>query len=147
MDAGAIGCNLEDRLIGRDGLRDTAEQAERIAAVAGAGLFVNARTDLFLGPLMAGEDPDRGELVEAAIARGAAYLEAGAGCFFIPGLGDPELIAALCEQVHLPVNVMRLPDVPSNRELAALGVARISYGPQPWLEAMERVGVEAGKVY
>lgn len=147
LEAGAVGCNLEDRLFGSDELRDTTEQAERIAAVAGTGLFVNVRTDLFLGPLMAGEDPNRGELVEAAIARGAAYREAGAGCFFVPGLGDPELIAALCEKVNLPVNVMRLPDMPSNQELAALGVARISYGPAPWKDAMERVGAEARKVY
>ncbi len=143
-DAGAIGCNLEDRLIRAGGLRAIAEQAERIAAVDSAGLFVNARTDVFLGPLMAGEDPNRKELVDAAIERAAAYRASGAGSFFIPGLSDPELIRSVCDQVKLPINVMRLPDMVSNADLAALGVARISYGPGPWREAMAAV-TEAAK--
>ncbi|MEL6528893.1 MAG: isocitrate lyase/phosphoenolpyruvate mutase family protein [Pseudomonadota bacterium] len=139
-----IGCNLEDRLIQTSFLRPAEEQAERIAAVAEAGLFVNARTDLFLGPLMAGEDPNRAELVEAAIERAAVYRSAGAGCFFIPGLSNPEMIAEICQAVDLSVNVMRLPGMVSNAELAQLGVARISYGPGPWREAMASV-TEAAK--
>ena len=140
-EGGVVGCNFEDRLITQEGLRDTQEQAERIAVVAEAGLFVNARTDTFLAPLMAGEDPNRAELVEAAIERAHAYREAGAGSFFIPGLSNPDLIAAVCGALSYPVNVMRLPGMVSNAELAKLGVARISYGPGPWNEAM--AGVEA----
>ncbi|GAA4041679.1 isocitrate lyase/PEP mutase family protein [Parerythrobacter jejuensis] len=138
-EAGAIGCNLEDRLIGQGGLRGVAEQCERIAAVAAAGLFVNARTDAFLGPLMAGENPNQPALVEQAIARAAAYRQAGAGCFFVPGLSDPDLIAQLCGAVDLPVNVMRLDGMPSNAAMGALGVARISYGPGPWRHAMAQL--------
>lgn len=41
-----------------------------------------ARTDLFLSPLMAGKDPNRVELVEAALERAKAYRSAGAGSFF-----------------------------------------------------------------
>ena len=51
-EAGAIGCNLEDRLIVGKGLRDVPDQCERIEAAASAGLFVNARTAIFLEPLM-----------------------------------------------------------------------------------------------
>ncbi len=138
--AGAIGCNLEDRLIGGEGLRTVGEQADRIAAVERAGLFVNARTDIFLGPLMAGENPNRAELVDAALDRAAAYRQARAGCFFVPGLSDPDLIARLCATVSLPVNVMRLPGMIDNAQLSSLGVARISYGPAPWRTAM--AGVE-----
>ncbi len=138
-DVQITGCNLEDRLIRTSYLRPVDEQAERIAAVDGAGLFVNARTDLFLGPLMAGENPNRAELVDAAIERAAAYRAAGAGCFFIPGLSDPTMIAQICESIDMPVNVMRLPGMVGNAELAALGVARISYGPGPWREAMAGV--------
>ncbi len=137
--ARVIGCNLEDRLIRAGGLRGIDEQAERIAAVAGEGLFVNARTDTFLGPLMAGEDPNQIELVHAATERAAAYRAAGAGCFFIPGLSDPDLIAQVCDAVALPVNVMRLPEMGSNAELTRLGVARISYGGAPWRAAMAGV--------
>lgn len=139
QEAGAVGCNLEDRLLGGKGLRPVGEQAERIAKVAGAGLFVNARTDLFLGPLMAGGDPNCMNLVVQALSRAAAYRDAGAGCLFVPGLSDPELIRELCSASPLPVNIMRLDGMVSNAELAELGVARISYGPMPWLQAMTRV--------
>ncbi len=146
-DVGVIGCNLEDRLIRAGGLRAIDEQAERIAAVNDAGLFVNARTDIFLGPLMAGEDPNRGELVEAAIERAASYRRAGAGCFFVPGLSDPELIKQVCDRIDMPVNVMRLPDMVSNADLTELGVARISYGGAPWREAMAGVEAAAKEVF
>ena len=138
-EAGAIGCNLEDRLIAGKGLRDKRDQFERIEAAASAGMFVNARTDLFLEPLMAGENPNRPELVDAATERAAAYADAGAGCFFVPGLSSPELIERICREVSLPINVMRLDGMPSNRDLADLGVARISYGPAPWRDAMAQV--------
>lgn len=138
-EAGAIGCNLEDRLIAGDGLRDVPDQCERIEAAASAGLFVNARTDLFLEPLMAGEDPNRAELVDAAIKRAAAYADAGARCFFVPGLSDTDLIERMCREVSLPINGMRLDGMPANRDLAGLGVARISYGPAPWRDAMAQV--------
>lgn len=138
-EAGAIGCNLEDRLLDQDALREPADQADRIAAAAGAGLFVNARTDVFLGPLMAGGNPNEPQLVDAAIHRADIYAAAGARSFFAPGLSDPDGIARLCEAVALPVNIMRLPDMVSNAQLAALGVRRISYGPAPWSDAMERV--------
>lgn len=144
IEAGAIGCNFEDQLIGGDGLRPVEEQAERIAAVDAAGLFVNARTDTFLDVLKQGEDPNSTALVDAAIARGHAYKEAGAGSYFIPGLSEPAMIAKICQDVDLPVNVMRLPGMVSNAELAQLGVARISYGPAPWREAMAAVA-EAAK--
>ncbi len=145
--AGTIGCNLEDRLIRGDGLRDVAEQAERVAVVSAAGLFVNARTDTFLGPLMAGEDPNQDELVDAAIVRAQAYHEAGAGCFFVPGLSDPALIKRICGETNIPINAMRLPGMVSNAELAALGVSRISYGPGPWREAMATVEAMAAKAF
>ncbi|MEN8858881.1 isocitrate lyase/phosphoenolpyruvate mutase family protein, partial [Qipengyuania flava] len=75
---------------------------------------------------------------EKAIDRAAVYREAGAGCFFVPGLRDPDLIAALCEAVSLPVNVMWLDGMDGAR-LARMGAARISYGPAPWQQAMTRL--------
>ncbi|MEO9462570.1 MAG: isocitrate lyase/phosphoenolpyruvate mutase family protein [Marinomonas sp.] len=147
IDAGAIGCNLEDRLIVQGGLRDLEEQAERIAAVGEAGLFVNARTDTFLGPLMIGDNPNSAEFVDAAIVRAKAYHEAGAGCVFAPGLSDPDLIQHLCAAVSIPINIMRLPGMVSNAELAGLGVARISYGPGPWRDAMASVEAAAAEAF
>jgi 2-methylisocitrate lyase-like PEP mutase family enzyme len=147
VEAGAVGCNLEDQLIGSGGLRAVEEQAERIATIAKAGLFVNARTDIFLSAMGAGEDPNRVELVEAAIERATSYAKAGAGSFFVPGLTDAALIEQVANAVEVPLNVMRLPNMVSNSELAELGVARISYGPGPWREAMEGVEIAAREAF
>ena len=103
---GAVGCNFEDRVVNGEGLHSTKRQAERVAAVVGAGLFVNARTDLFLDRLTSGADPDDAELIEPALERAAAYAEAGARCFFVPGLAKLNLIARLVDGSPLPVNVM-----------------------------------------
>jgi 2-methylisocitrate lyase-like PEP mutase family enzyme len=146
-ETGAIGCNFEDQVIGGEGLHPVEEQAARVAAVAASGLFVNARTDLFLKPLFAGGDPNDRGLLGEALERAAAYKEAGAGCFFVPGMSDPELIAETCERAPLPVNVIMRPGMPDLATLAQAGVARISWGPRPWLWAMERLTEEARALY
>ncbi len=46
----------------------------------------------------------------------------------MPGLRDPEEIAATVAAVPLPVNVLYLTTGPSVAELAALGVQRVSTG-------------------
>jgi len=99
--AGAIGCNLEDRLIRAGGLRSIEEQSERIAAVNSEGLFVNARTDTFLAPYVAGENPNQPELVDAAVERAQAYRAAGAGCLSATRRAAADDVAA---GVPLPSN-------------------------------------------
>lgn len=129
-DAGAIGCNLEDRL--GDGVRAIDGQAGRIAAVAAAGLFVNARTDLFLQ-----ERPEtHASLLEQAIGRAHAWRAAGAGSLFVPGLLEPGLVRSLCAASPLPVNIMLLDVEAPLAPFAAAGAARVSYGPAPYLAAM-----------
>lgn len=138
IQAGAIGINLEDRVISGEGLYSVADQARRIEAVRraaeqeGIGLFINARTDLFLG-----SDPSRhaGFFAEA-IEREAAYKEAGADGFFVPGLTDMSLIKTVVDATSLPVNVMMFGDLSSVRSVAGMGVARASFGPGPYLAAM-----------
>lgn len=80
---------------------------------------------------MRGEDPNRADLLEAALERAKAYRSAGAGSVLAPGLSHPDLIERLCLEAGLPINVMRLPEMASNAELGALAVALISYGPAP----------------
>ena len=63
---------------------------------------------------------------------------------FAPGLRDVEMIGKLCDATPLPVNIMVMPDTPSNKEMAALGVARISYGPGPYRKMTEWLK-EAGR--
>ena len=137
--AGAVGINLEDRIIGEDGLFAPADHAARVAGAvqagldAGVDLFVNARTDLFL---KAGAENHDDAMLDDALARAHAYGAAGAKGFFAPGLVDEKLIGRLCEASPLPVNVLVLPTSPQSSRLAELGVARISYGPGPWRRAM-----------
>ncbi|GHH40223.1 isocitrate lyase/PEP mutase family protein [Streptomyces candidus] len=121
--AGAVGVNLED------GHRTPMEQAGRIAAArsaadkAGIPLYLNARIDTYLFGI--GEESGR---LEETIGRMHAYVGAGASGVFVPGVTDPETLAALVAAVDAPLNVLAGPGSPAVAELAALGVARISLG-------------------
>lgn len=149
IDAGAVGINFEDQIIGGEGLYSVEDQSARIVAVREAAeqmsipLFVNARTDVFLKTYPAVHTDEQ---LEEVVARASAYAAAGASGLFAPGLRDPEMIRKLCKRSALPVNIMVLPDTPPNKELAGLGVARISYGPGPYrqmIEWLKQAGREA----
>ena len=142
LETGAIGINFEDQVVGGSGLHPVEAQSANITAArraadsAGIPFFINARTDLFL------KQKDRakhGELIAEAKDRAAAYAEAGASGFFAPGLADPDLIGGLCETSSLPVNIIMFDGVPAVDMLASLGVARVSYGPRPYVWAMADV--------
>lgn len=146
IDAGAVGINFEDQIVGDDGLYSLEEQSARIAAIRETAesksipLFINARTDAFLKTYPAVHTEEQ---LDEAIARSIAYSNAGASGFFAPGLRDPEMIRTLCERSPPPVNIMVLPDTPTNKEMAALGVARISYGPGPYRQMIESLKTAA----
>ena len=140
IEAGAIGINIEDQVIGGEGFYSAKEHASRVAACRttadGAGqpaFFVNARCDLFLKSKPGEHD---GAMLDAVLERAAAYAGAGADGFFAPGLVDEALIGRLSEKATLPVNVLVFPATPPAPRLAELGVARISHGPGPWRRAM-----------
>ncbi len=134
--AGAVGINFEDRIVKGEGLHSISAQVARIRAIKavaadeGIPLVVNARTDLFLGTDPASHDARLAEAME----REAAYAEAGANCFFVPGLTDAKLISRVVDGASLPVNVMMIGDLKSIKDVAALGVSRASYGPGPFFE-------------
>ena len=122
-DAGAAGINLED---GRPDGRLTPLQLQlaKIRAVKQRvpGLFLNARTDTYW--LEGGaEDP-----LAETLRRGAAFAEAGADGFFVPGSMPLETIAEIAGRVRLPVNVLHRPGVFTPSLLTELGVARVSTG-------------------
>jgi 2-methylisocitrate lyase-like PEP mutase family enzyme len=147
-ELGVIGINFEDRVVKGSGLYDVGRQAQRIAAIRnaashlGVDLFINARTDLFF---VGGSDIRT--LAEAALERAQAYGAAGASGLFIPGLADDASIERICEAATLPVNVMVMEGVPSNARLAQLGVARISYGPIPYLQSLRALTQEAKAIF
>jgi 2-methylisocitrate lyase-like PEP mutase family enzyme len=126
LEAGAVGCNLEDGE--PDGLAPAALHAERIATAravgdtAGIPLVINARTDVYLSG-------DR--RLEEALARGRAYLEAGADCIFVPGVRDLPTLSALAAGMGGPVSVLGGAGGPTLAQLAEAGIARVSYGPGP----------------
>ncbi len=138
IDAGAVGCNLEDSNPATGKLRAASDQAKRIAAVrkaadaTGIAYFINARTDVFFQ----GKKADA-SLVAEALKRARLYADAGADGLFVPGLTDEKLIAKVCEASPLPVNVMVGQGTPAFKVLAKCGVARISHGPRPYLLAMK----------
>lgn len=140
LRAGAIGCNLEDSFPANRSLRETSDQAARIKAARAAaddlGLpaFLNARTDVFL---QAKPDQHDESMVAVALERGRAYADAGADGLFVPGLVNERLIGLVAERSPLPVNVMKSEATPPTPRLAELGVARLSFGPGPYIQAMK----------
>jgi len=145
QSAGAAGCNLEDTDHADESLRDPDRHAEWLGAVRhaasadGYGLVINARVDVFLGPLLAGAGPGtQEELVPEALRRAQAYLEAGVDCVFPIALWEADALRSFMSEIGGPVNVVRLPQAPSLAELAALGVARVSWGHLLYRGAMAR---------
>ena len=143
--AGAAGCNLEDSDHAAGSLRDPDTHAEWLRAVRQAAaedgypLVINARIDVFLGPFLAGAGPGtQEELVPEALRRANAYLEAGVDCVYPITLCESDALRGFMSGVSGPVNVVRLPQAPSLAELAALGVARVSWGILLHGDAMAR---------
>jgi len=143
LDLGVIGINFEDRLVKGEGMYRIERQAKRISAIRkaaekkGIPLFINARTDVFLGQT---------DDVAEAIERSRAYAAAGASGFFIPGLTRDSDIRKIVEESPLPVNVMVMGGVSPVDKLAKLGVARVSYGPIPYSKAMGTLKRDAEKL-
>jgi 2-methylisocitrate lyase-like PEP mutase family enzyme len=140
LEAGAVGCNLEDSFPTNGKLRETVNQRERIRSArrmadeAGLRFFINARTDVFFQRPPA----DHGNaMLEEAVERAHAYAEAGADGIFAPGLVDAKLIARFAQLSQLPVNIMVGDGTSPLQVLAEHGVSRVSYGPSPYLTAMK----------
>jgi methylisocitrate lyase len=143
IEAGAIGCNIEDSLPEGRELRQATEQASRVEAArreadaSGVRYFINARTDVFFrGPADGHDDA----MLAAALERARAYADAGADGLFAPGLVDLALISRLAAASPLPLNIMTGQRTPSVGALADAGVARVSHGAGPYATAMKMFG-------
>jgi 2-methylisocitrate lyase-like PEP mutase family enzyme len=126
---GVVGANLEDQLKPVDVAAAAVAAAVSAAAAEGVPDFVlNARTDAFL---RAG-DQDRRDVLEDAVARCRAYLDAGAPVVFVPGLLDEHEVEVLVEAVGAGrLSLIGVPGMPPASRLEQLGVARLSFGPYP----------------
>jgi len=127
IGAGAVGVNLEDGVPGPTPIRSIEEAVARIRAAreaadaAGVPIVINARTDLYLKQI--GDEASR---FHEAVARGRAYLAAGADCFYPITLRDPATIGRLVQALKAPININVRAGWPSVAELEALGVARVT---------------------
>ena len=139
---GAAGINLEDKDPVTREMFDTIKAAARIEAAAQSGLWINARTDVFI---VTPKDAHDTVLADAVIERAKAYADAGANSLFVPFVYDAGLIARLCEKSPLPINILVGAGIPDIKELAGLGVARISHGHGPWAKAMQDLSEAAQK--
>ena len=134
---GAVGCNIEDQVIGGEGVHPLKDQAKRIEAIrlaVGSQCFINARTDLYLKT----KEHDAA-LVDAVIERGKAFADAGASGFFVPRLADARQVERIVRDVPLPLNLIAFPGAPSKKEWANAGAARISHGPFPHRALMAKL--------
>jgi 2-methylisocitrate lyase-like PEP mutase family enzyme len=141
IGAGAVGINLEDGtcdsrspLISLSAHAAKVSAARQAAASTDVPIVINARTDVYL--LEIGEPASR---LRETVRRANAYLEAGADCVFVPGLGDAPTIATLVREIAGPVNILARRGVPAIPKLAELGVARVSVGSGPMRAALALV--------
>jgi 2-methylisocitrate lyase-like PEP mutase family enzyme len=131
LDAGVVGCNLEDSDHRSGGLKAAERQADWLAEVrseagsAGVPLVINARVDVFLPTGQVAEE-DR---IAECIRRGRLYRRAGADCVYPIGVGDPDTLATLVAEIDSPINGNSTPKL-GLPVLRDLGVARVSYGPR-----------------
>jgi 2-methylisocitrate lyase-like PEP mutase family enzyme len=153
-ECGVVGCNLEDSDSVTRTLTDPTRHAEYLAAVraeAATELVINARVDVYVRPPAA--DRARGgalrdgevdtEAANETVARANAYLAAGADCVY-PILAPRAALAELVRRIDGPVNAMYLPGGPSLAELAAFGVARITFGGGLHAQVTRHVQAMAG---
>ncbi len=127
IGVGVVGANVEDRL------RPFAESVAAVEAVMAAGeaegirFVLNARTDAVLK----GGDRPMEEKISDAVERGRAFLDAGATTVFVPGKLDADATRRLVDGLgDRRLSVIGVPGALTAAEYEALGVARISYGPQ-----------------
>src|SRR5437763_4227649 len=94
MGIGVVGGNLEDQMKPLDEAVAAVEAVVRAGRDAGVDFVLNARTDAFV---RSPRGADRAELVQEALLRGRAFLDAGAPVVFVPGVAGREEIEALVD--------------------------------------------------
>ncbi|SEQ91396.1 2-Methylisocitrate lyase, PEP mutase family [Lentzea xinjiangensis] len=127
LEAGAVGCNLEDTDHRAGGLVDASAQADRLAEVraaadaAGVPVVVNARIDTFL-PSSGVPDP-----LAEAVRRADLYRRAGVDCVYPIGGSTRDNLVPLVAGGPVNGNTTGELDLAA---LRSLGVARVSFGPR-----------------
>lgn len=123
---GVVGANIEDQM------RPVAESAANVEAIMkvaeaeGVDFVLNARTDAFL---KAG-DRDPADVLDDAVTRLKAYLDAGAPVVFAPGKLDEHQVTTLVDALGPQrLTLIAVPGHLPLTRMAELGVARVTFGP------------------
>lgn len=120
---GAAGCSIEDYDPGTDTILSHDVAVQRVATAAGAaaraGLLLTARAENHLHGI---------DDLDDTLSRLRAYVAAGAGVAYAPGLSDEGALRRVVESVSVPVNVLALRHGPPVDRLRELGVRRVSTG-------------------
>lgn len=127
--AGAVGASIEDfsANYGKD-LYERKYSVERIEAARvsadalGFSFTLTARAECYL--------VGHPNAFEESVIRANLYRDAGADCLFVPGVKDPDTIAALVREIDGPLNVVMglVGNSLTVTQLEDLGVKRISIG-------------------
>ncbi|MGB3453442.1 MAG: isocitrate lyase/phosphoenolpyruvate mutase family protein [Moheibacter sp.] len=130
LDTGIAGINYEDsdkktgELIPIEDLARRIHLIRKISEARDIPLFINARIDTYTH----GNHLTSDQKLQETVKRAEAYKNAGADCVFPILITDPNHIKTLISEVDLPLNVMVFPGIPDLKELAQMGVKRISLG-------------------
>jgi 2-methylisocitrate lyase-like PEP mutase family enzyme len=152
LDAGAVGCNLEDtdHHAGESGggpLLDADRQADYLRAVRAAAdargvhVVINARVDSFVRKV-----GDEAAQLAEALRRGRLYFEAGADCVYPIMAADRDAIRRLTSDLPGPVNVNARRGGLTVRELTDLGVRRISFASGLHQLTMAQLGEDLARI-
>jgi 2-methylisocitrate lyase-like PEP mutase family enzyme len=123
VDVGVAGINLEDGTGAPELLAAKIEHVKRAVRGAGADVFVNARTDVYLKSLVGAE-----RAIDETLRRAAVYEAAGCDGLFVPAVMEQDAIRAIARATKVPLNVLPLPGMAPIADLAAWGVRRVSVG-------------------
>ncbi len=123
IDMGVAGINLEDGPHPPDLTARKIEAIKNAAHKKNAGIFVNARSDVYLKKLTPPE-----HALREMISRGQLYKSAGADGFFAPAVTDAADMRVLADETGLPLNILFFPGVPSFAKMKDAGVRRLSAG-------------------
>lgn len=140
LEAGVVGINLEDSMIGSTGrvlqpaqvFAATLENLRNRLTAAGADLFLNVRSDTYLLNVANKE--------EETVQRLRLYEVAGADGIFLPCITEEAAISAAVSETRLPLNVMCMPGLPALDVLEKLGVKRVSMGPFLYNKVYDSIG-------
>lgn len=126
IGVGIVGANLEDQMKPLGEAVAAVEAALKAGQAEGIDFALNARTDALV---KAGGRP-HDEVLDEAIERGKAFLDAGAPVVFVPGkVSESDIQAMVAAWGPQRLTLIGAPGSVPLARMQELGVARVSYGP------------------